>query len=188
VLGEHPAVREAVVVAREDQPGNLRLVAYVVSQKKKAGEVELREFLKAKLPDYMIPVAFVQLDKLPLTPSGKVDRRALPVPDFGRTASNDPFIGPRTPAEATLAQIWCEVLGVKQVGVHDNFFELGGHSLLVTQVISRVRESFQADLPMRRLFDAPTVAGLAAALEEIIVHEVDELSEDEAQRFADSAS
>jgi amino acid adenylation domain-containing protein len=148
-----------------------------------------RACLEGKLPDYMIPSAFVLLERLPLTPNGKLDRRALPAPDFARTtASDEAFVAPRTPAETTLAQIWRDVLGLEQVGVNDNFFELGGHSLLVTQVVSRVREAFQVDLPMRRLFEAPTVAGLAAALEEIIVQEIDELSEDEAKRFADSAS
>ncbi|MFQ5794231.1 MAG: amino acid adenylation domain-containing protein, partial [Candidatus Bipolaricaulia bacterium] len=166
VLGEHPAVHEVVVLAREDAPGNRRLVAYlVVDQEPAPSTTELRRFLQQKLPEYMVPSAFVVLDALPLTPNGKVDRRALPAPDPTRPELERTFNAPRTSIEERVAGIWTELLGVEQVGVYDNFFELGGHSLLATQVISRVRDTFQVELPLRRLFELPTVAGLAESIE-----------------------
>jgi amino acid adenylation domain-containing protein len=165
VLGRHPGVRESVVLAREDEPGDRRLVAYVVP---KTGEIPivggLRRFLAEKLPDYMIPSSFVVLDALPLTPSGKVDRRALPAPDGVRPELEETFAAPLTPIEQALAEIWCSLLKLERVGVHDNFFELGGHSLLATQVISRIRNLFQVEIPLRALFEAPTVAGIALDL------------------------
>jgi acyl carrier protein len=121
----------------------------------------LKNFLKEKLPDYMIPFAFVVLNSLPLTPNGKVDRKALPVPELGRADMGEPFIAPRTPVEEMLAGIWGDVLGLKEIGIHDNFFELGGHSLLATQVMSRMRKAFQVELSLRSLFEMPTIAGLA---------------------------
>jgi acyl carrier protein len=126
---------------------------------------DLRHFLKAKLPDYMLPAAFVLLEALPLTPNGKVDRRALPVPDQSRAEGVETFIAPRTPVEERVAGIWAELLRLERVGVNDNFFELGGHSLLATQVISRLRSAFQVDLPLRRLFESPTIAELAQLIE-----------------------
>ena len=171
-LGQHPAVRENVVIAREDVPGDKRLVAYVVNnqQYQNSGEhsLQLRAFLKEKLPDYMIPSAFVLLDTLPLTPNGKVDRRALPVPNQARPVLQEAFVAPRTSVERRLAEIWTQVLGIEQVGIHDNFFELGGHSLLTTQLISQVEETFQVELPLLYLFKTPTVAGLAQAI--AVVH------------------
>ncbi|MEH1970760.1 amino acid adenylation domain-containing protein [Nostoc sp.] len=125
----------------------------------------LRRFLKEKLPDYMVPSSFVMLNALPLTPNGKVDRRSLPAPDrTGRNLEQD-FVSPRTTVEEVLAKIWVEVLRLEQISVHDNFFEIGGHSLLATQVISRIRDTYQLNLPLRRLFDAPTVASLAESIE-----------------------
>jgi surfactin family lipopeptide synthetase A len=165
VLGGHPAVREAVVVVREDVPGDVRLVAFVVSDREPAPPSrELRAFLQAKLPDYMIPSVFIRLDALPLTPNGKVDRRALPAPDQARPAPEDAFVAPRTPVEEELARIWAQVLGLERVGIHDNFFALGGHSLLATRVVSRLRDTFHTELPLRSLFEAPTVAGLALTI------------------------
>jgi amino acid adenylation domain-containing protein len=165
LLARHPAVGAAVAVAREDSPSDRRLVAYVVPR---AGQAvllpELRAFLARQLPDYMVPGAILILDSLPLTPHGKVDRRALPAPDYAQLALAQPFTAPRTPVEETLAAIWAGVLGLERVGVADNFFELGGHSLLATQVVSRVRAAFAVDLPLRALFEAPTVAGLALAI------------------------
>ncbi|MBI4524347.1 MAG: amino acid adenylation domain-containing protein [Deltaproteobacteria bacterium] len=162
VLSQHPAVRETVVIAREDDPGEKHLVAYVVSNRGSTPLInDLRRFLRQKLPDHMVPSAFVFLDDLPLTPNGKVDRRALPEPDQGRPKLEETYVAPRTPVEEGLAGIWAEVLGLKQVGIHDNFFDLGGHSLKATQVMSRVRATLQVDLPLRTLFEAPTVAGLA---------------------------
>src|SRR6185369_5256419 len=156
-LGSHPAVRERVVIVREDAPGDKRLVAYVVGDQTLA-DGELRSHLKGRLPEYMIPSAFVFLDALPLTPNGKVDRSALPAPEMTRQAE---LIAPRTATEERVAALYAHVLNLKEVGIYDNFFDLGGHSLLATQVISRVREDFQIEVPVYSLFEAPTVEGLA---------------------------
>jgi non-ribosomal peptide synthetase component F len=162
VLNEHSQVRQSVVLAREEALGDKQLVAYVVADDvAAAGGNELRSFLKAKLPDYMVPCAFVFLESLPLTTNGKLDRKALPAPDQIRPDVTEKFVAPRTLVEETLANIWAKVLGFERVGVHDNFFDLGGHSLLGTQVMSRTREALQVDLPLRILFEAPTVAELA---------------------------
>jgi amino acid adenylation domain-containing protein len=166
VLDQHSAVRQAVVVVREDEPGDKRLVAYVVpEQGQEITTSELHRFVKAKLPDYTVPAAFMLLEALPLTPNGKVDRRALPVPDAARPELDVSLLAPRTPVEEVLAGVWTQVLGVQQLGIHDNFFELGGHSLLATQIIARIRELFQVDLPLRSLFEEPTVAGLVGWIE-----------------------
>jgi amino acid adenylation domain-containing protein len=163
VLGQHPGVREAVVVAREDTAA---LVAYVVSNGTEAPATsELREFLKARQPDYMIPSSFVFLKSLPLTPSGKVDRRALPAPHQSRPELETPFVAPRSSIEEKLAGIWAQLLGLERVGVDDNFFDLGGHSLLATQAVSRVRAGFGIELSLRSFFEAPTVAGIAEVIE-----------------------
>jgi amino acid adenylation domain-containing protein len=168
VLSQHPAVRENLVVVREDERGDKRLVAYVVHQPEQAVTItELRRFLEDKLPEYMVPSVIVQLEAVPLTPNGKVDRLALPAPDTARPELEKPFIAPRTKVEEQVAAIWSEVLGLKQVGVRDNFFELGGHSLLATQVASRVREVFGMELPLRRVFESPTVAELAESIEQV---------------------
>jgi amino acid adenylation domain-containing protein len=165
-LAAHPGISQAAVVLREDRPGDRRLVAYLA-----AGDgqpppetAELRDYLKARLPDHMVPASFVLLPTLPRTPSGKVDRRALPAPDASRSTARA-FVAPRTADEAHLAGIWSRVLGVDPVGVEDSFFDLGGHSLLATQVIARVRSELAVELPLRAFFQAPTVAGLAQALE-----------------------
>ena len=161
------AVHEAVVLAREDVPGDKRIVAYVVaSQEAPLKTSELSSFLKQKLPEYMIPSAFVLLDALPLTPNGKVDRRALPAPDQARPQLEEAFVAPRSPIEEAVAGIWSHVLGLERIGIHDSFFELGGHSLLATQIVSALRKTFQVELPLRSLFETPTVAGLAAAIQE----------------------
>lgn len=162
VLNEHPALREAVVVAREDSPGELRLVGYVVPQREPAPTIQdLRGFLKERLPLYMIPAAFVTLPSLPTTPAGKVARQALPPPDPTRSELYGEYVGPRTPVEERLAALWSETLKLQRVGVHDNFFDLGGHSLLAVQLISRVRAEFKVELPLVSLFTGPTVAELA---------------------------
>jgi amino acid adenylation domain-containing protein len=163
VLSQHPTVREAVVLVQEDGPGEQRLVAYVAAEGETSRPAanELRSFLKDKLPDHMVPGVFVLLDALPLTANGKVDRRALPTPDGRRPELDEAFVACRTPTEELLAEIWGEVLDVERVGIHDNFFQLGGHSLLATQIVSRIRECFQVEMPLRRLFEAPTIAGLA---------------------------
>ncbi|HXP76316.1 MAG TPA: amino acid adenylation domain-containing protein, partial [Stellaceae bacterium] len=161
-LGQHPAVREAVVQAREDTPGERRLAAYVVGD---ATSDELRRFLKEKLPDHMMPAVFATLDALPLMSNGKIDRGALPAPDRSRPELEKAFAAPRTPTEELLAELWAQLLDIERVGVHDDFFDLGGHSLLATQLVSRVREAFEVEIPLRRLFEAPTVAGLAETIE-----------------------
>jgi len=163
-LKRHPGVRENAVLLREDAPGDKRLVAYIVAASEPAiAASELRAFLKEKLPEYMLPSAFVLLEALPLTPNGKVDRKALRAPDTENFPLNAAF-APRTREEQLLAEIWSQVLGVKQVGIRDNFFELGGHSLLATQLIAKVREAFQVELPLRSLFQSPTVESLAAVI------------------------
>ncbi len=169
VLGQHEAVRDAVVLVREDQPGDKRLVAYVVAAPAAAAPAfsELRGFLSEKLPEYMVPSAYILLDEIPLTPNGKVDRRALPVPDEARPELGGVYVAPSTELEEAVAGIWAEVLKVERVGVHDNFFELGGHSLLVTQVVSRLRKSLQVELPLRSLFESPTVVGLAETIKKV---------------------
>ena len=164
VLNQHAAVRESLLLVREDHAGDKRLVAYVVGAEGAAGSVEQwRRYLKERLPEYMIPAAFVVLDKFPLTPNGKLDRRALPLPEL--SAAADSQVAPRTPVEELVAQVWREVLHVERVGVTDNFFALGGHSLLATQVISRLRSALTVDVPLRSLFEQPTVAGLAQCVE-----------------------
>jgi len=168
-----PTVQEAVVVAREDRPGDRRLVAYLVPTARPAPTVTaLRQTLAAVVPDYMLPAAYVLLDALPKTPGGKVDRRALPPPGRTRPALDQPLVAPRTPVEATVGAIWQEVLGLDELGIHDNFFDLGGHSLAASQVLARVTETLHVDLPLRVLFAAPTVAGVAVAVVQGLMQDV----------------
>jgi amino acid adenylation domain-containing protein/thioester reductase-like protein len=164
-LREHPAVGQAVVAAMDEPALGVRLVAYVVARGEPKGlpdDDELCRHLKAKLPEYMVPSLYERLESLPLTPAGKVDRRALPAPSARRTGKG--YVAPRTAVELELARIWSEVLKVDRVGVEDSFFELGGHSLMATQLWSRVREAFRVDLPLVRLFEKPTITGLAELL------------------------
>jgi amino acid adenylation domain-containing protein len=161
-LARHERVREAVVAVREDVPGEKTLVAYVVAGVPAPSSADLRQHLGELLPEYLIPSAFVALDRLPLTPNGKLDRRALPAP--GLLDGHGESVAPRDDIEEVLARIWSEVLAMDDIGVYDNFFELGGHSLMGMQVFSRVRNSFQIDVPLRLLFESPTIADLAAAL------------------------
>ncbi|MCG8351746.1 MAG: amino acid adenylation domain-containing protein [Chloroflexales bacterium] len=169
VLARHSSVREAVVVPRADAPGGLCLAAYLVARGDGAAAnpdtASLRMFLADRLPDYMIPAAFVTLEQLPLTPNGKVDRQNLPAPDWTQRELENAFVAPRTPVEELLAGIYTQVLGIETVGVYDNFFALGGHSLLATQLVSRVRDSCQIELPLRVAFEAPNVAELAERVE-----------------------
>jgi amino acid adenylation domain-containing protein len=166
LLSSRPDIREAVVVVREDIPSDQRLIAYVVCVDDAVpGSDDLRSFLEEKLPDYMVPAVFIKVDTLPLNANGKVDRKALPAPSSARPGLNNAFIPPRTPTEELLAGIWAQILGLEQVGVHDNFFRLGGHSLLATQVMSRACTKFSLELPLRKLFETPTVAGLAESIE-----------------------
>src|SRR5581483_10496451 len=168
VLGQHPAVQECVVIAREDVAGDKRLVGYVVAAAgQSVNAAELRGWVKERLPEYMVPVAMVAMERLPLSPNGKVDRKNLPAPEYRRPELEGEYQQARTPAEEVMAGIWAEVLKLQQVGVHDDFFALGGHSLLATQVISRVRQAFQVELPLRALFEASTVAGLTERVEAV---------------------
>jgi amino acid adenylation domain-containing protein len=196
-LGQHPGVREAVVMAREDEPGAKRLVGYVVGSDGVAPTVsELRGYLKEKLPEYMVPAAFVYLESLPLTPNGKVDRRALPVPEGGRPDLAQEYVAPRTPTEEVLAGIWAEVLRVERVGIYDNFFELGGHSLIATQAVARTTKAFNIEnISVQTLFQVPTIYSFAQTLSEIFgsyellndiaktIREVDELSDDQVRKM-----
>ncbi|MER6633913.1 condensation domain-containing protein, partial [Streptomyces sp. NPDC000987] len=158
-------VREAVVLAREDTPGNRRLLAYLVTDGEGPGVPGLRAWLGAAMPAYMIPAAFVVLPELPLTAGGKVDRSALPVPDSARPELATAFVAPRTRTEQDIAAVWTQILGVDQVGVHDDFFALGGHSLLATRVVSRLARDRGVRVPLRAVFETPTVAGLAARID-----------------------
>ena len=183
-LEQYPGLRRAVVVARQEPTGERRLVAYVVPgtagvmaaasagggrltrpvDDPAVSVAELRGFLAAKLPEHMIPAAFVLLDELPLTANGKVDRRALPAPDQARPDLRERFVAPRNAVEEVVAAIWREVMGVERIGVFDSFFDLGGHSLMATQVIATVRDEFQIELPLRIMFEAATVAHMAEAI------------------------
>jgi acyl carrier protein len=180
---------------REDGRTGKRLVAYVATPERGVTAAELRTFLKQRLPEYMIPAAFVMLEALPLTSNGKVDRRALPAPDHTDVAATRAFLAPRTPIEETLVRIWADVLGLERVGAHDDFFELGGHSLLATRVVSRVHDALGVELPLRTMFETPTVAGLAFAVAQALAERVEHaeisrllgdlrnLSEEEARRL-----
>jgi hypothetical protein len=161
-LARHPAIREAVVISREDKPGQQRLVAYFVTA---AGHTvsakELRSALRESLPDYMIPAVFVPLDALPLHPNSKLNRKALPAPEEAPLESDTPYEAPRSPLEKLLADIWMEVLALDKVGVRDDFFEVGGQSILATQFIARVQQVLPGTVTLQAIFEAPTIAGLA---------------------------
>jgi amino acid adenylation domain-containing protein len=168
VLLQHPAVKEAIAIVREYTPGEKILVGYFVSQAGTEGTSvipELRRFLKAELPEYMVPTIFMAVEAMPLTPNGKVDRKALPQPDAYRPELAANYVAPRTSLETQIAEIWAQVLKLERVGVDDNFFELGGYSLLATQVITRLRQTISIELPLRTFFEASTVAGLADRIE-----------------------
>jgi acyl carrier protein len=158
-------VDQGVVAVREDVVGDKRLVAYVVTKDGKDGKAiepaDLRNWVKDRLPDYMLPVAWVQMDKLPLSANGKVDRKQLPAPEYLRPELEGKYVDPRGPEEQVIAGVWASVLKIDRIGAHDDFFALGGHSLLATQVVSRIRQAFNIALPLRDLFEAPTVAKLA---------------------------
>ncbi len=165
-LDRQNSVRQAVVLAREDVPGDKRLVAYVIAAQGHAPTSrELRDQLMTTLPDYMVPGLFVFLEAFPLTPNGKVDRKALPVPDPARPELTEDYLAPRNEPEKRLAALWSEVLRVEKIGVKDNFFELGGDSLKVAQVATRVRDAFKVDMPLRAMFEHPTVARLVPVIE-----------------------
>ena len=167
MLARHPAVHAAAVTAPVGPDGGRRLVGYVVAKPDAAPKTaELRAWLHERLPDYLVPGVIVQLPALPLTPNGKIDRRALPAPETAAMAgaAEHEFVAPRTPGERLVADVWAQLLALPRVGAHDNFFEMGGHSLLAMQMIARLREAAGVELPLRSVFDAPTVAGVAARL------------------------
>jgi amino acid adenylation domain-containing protein len=166
VLRQHEAVRDVAVVPHTDAQSTVRLVAYVSLVDERVGAAhDLRNFLKLKLPEYLLPATFVFLAELPINANGKLDHQALPAPGQIRPDLEESFVAPRNPVEAMLASIWMEVLSLERVGINDNFFELGGHSLLATQVISHTRDRFRVELPLRSLFESPTIARLAESIE-----------------------
>jgi acyl carrier protein len=161
VLGDHPLVQEAVVAVHDQQEAQ-QLVAYVVGVNgQPPSTAELRRFLKSRVPDYLIPSSFVSLTAFPLLPNGKIDRKVLPAPDANQGTAERSFVAPRNETEEKLATIWQELLHVQRIGIDQNFFELGGHSLLGIQLISRIRRVFEVEIPVRCLFDEPTIASLA---------------------------
>ena len=200
-LMEQGKVRSVAVVGQNDSSGNTALVAYIVPREKVAIEgATFKDFLKGKLPDFMIPSKFIFLDELPMMSTGKINRRALPALPIQQSERTRPMVPPRTPVEVALAQIWSDVLSLGQVGVDDNFFDLGGHSLAASQIVSRAIQSFRLELPITALFDAPTVAEMAVVVErsrmkragdselEQMLREVEAISDAEAARQADSPS
>jgi acyl-coenzyme A synthetase/AMP-(fatty) acid ligase/acyl carrier protein len=178
-LSEYPQVQQSFVLVQGESADDKRLVAYVVGEE--VSVTALREYLQTKLPEYMVPSFFMFLEEMPLTPNGKIDRKALPELQITRT--DIPFTAPRNPAEEVIAQMWAEVLSVEQVSIHDNFFELGGHSLLATKLISRVRQTFDLELPLRYLFEKQTVAGIVEVMANLmggqaVVNEISQLRQE----------
>jgi acyl-coenzyme A synthetase/AMP-(fatty) acid ligase/acyl carrier protein len=182
-LAEHAAVREVVVLARDDVPGDRRLVAYVVGE---AEAEALRAHVRQSLPEYMVPGAFVVLDRLPLTPNGKVDRKALPAPELA--AAEEKYVAPRTKVEEVLAGIWAEVLRLERVGVHDSFFDLGGHSLVIMRLLAHIQDAFDLKISIRTVYSMPTLETLAGEIERRIYEDIATLSEDEVEQLARSTS
>jgi acyl carrier protein len=165
VLAEHPSVREAAVIVTDMASGDKRLVAHLVPQE--PGELDLRElqaYLRQRLPEYMIPAALLPLQQMPMTAAGKIDRQSLATAGSAAPLSNREFVRPRTPIEQVVASVFSQTLNVDQIGVQDNFFELGGHSLLAMQVVSRLREMLRVEVPLRWLFEYPTVAHLSTQI------------------------
>jgi acyl carrier protein len=195
VLTEHPLIRQAIVLLHRDD-GSERLVAYVTgSRLRPANTGEITEFLKQRLPDYMIPAPIVVMRAFPTTPNGKVDRAALPEPDAQRV--DRVVIAPQTLVETELVRIWSGLLKVEEVSVDDDFFDLGGHSLLATQVVSRIRKAFNKDIPLRSIFEAPTIAKLAGVIEaetaaesadlQMELEAIESLSDEEAERLLENS-
>jgi acyl carrier protein len=167
ILAGHPLVRSCIVVGKKDEQSQWSLAAYVVGAGAEMLTQELlRSYLLEQLPAAMVPSVFVWMNELPLTPNGKIDRKSLPEPDHTRIEPES-FMPPRSRTERLVAEIWAQVLKVEKIGVHDNFFDLGGHSLLATQIVSRLRQTFRLDVPLRVLFEKPTVAGLSDHIKKV---------------------
>ena len=186
VLSQHPDVQETVVIAREDNPGNKHLVAYIIPVEQAVEISELRRFLQQKLPEYMIPSAFVMLETISLTPNGKIDRRALPIPDSSNFSLETNFVAPRTPTEKVLADIWSNLLGVEQIGINDNFFELGGHSLLAIQVIFQIQEKIHLEIPWKKIFELPNIKDICAYINSLQNIQVIDLNNQDINNISES--
>ncbi|MGH9939355.1 MAG: non-ribosomal peptide synthetase, partial [Blastocatellia bacterium] len=184
-LASHPGVREAAALIKDHSDGGRQIVAYLVAEPmKELTTADLRDFLLARLPEYMVPSTFYLFETLPLSINGKVDRRALSALNVESIVLSREHMAPRTPVEMALVEIWREVLNVERIGVNDNFFELGGHSLLATQTVSRIRDSFRVELPLLKLFESPTIAGIASSIESLAVErEQDQISISRAPRI-----
>jgi acyl carrier protein len=178
-LNDYAKIKEGAIVAREDIPGDVRLVGYIVpsdgilNEDGKFDSEELKTHLRASLPEYMVPQIFVTMDELPLSPSGKVDKRSLPAPDLDRSSLKSAYVAPTNKTEFELVRISEELLGIDHIGINDNFFELGGHSLLATQFISRIRDELGVELELRQLFETPTAAQLATFVDSKLVTSID---------------
>jgi acyl carrier protein len=179
-LSAHPQIKQNVVHARDNE-GDIQLVAYFTSEQPELSAPELREYLRSKLPEYMIPARFVRLPALPVTAGGKIDTQALPDPSLSE-AESQAFVPPGTALEAALAEIWAEVLRIERVGMDDDFFELGGHSLLATSLISRLRDAFAVDLSVHELFERPTLRLLAPLIDEMLIDQMEMMSEETAEK------
>jgi acyl carrier protein len=189
VLDQHPAVKASVVLAREVEQGDKRLIAYFLpAAGAQPTHTELRNFVAARLPDYMVPATFVKLDSLALNPSGKVDRAALPEPNAGNMLRDNAFVEPQTSIQKRVTEILEGLLHLDQVSAEDNFFLLGGHSLLGAELIAKVRDAFNVELSLRSLFDAPTVTELSARIETALLAKLEAMSENEVQRILEAAS
>lgn len=187
-LAGHPAVQASFVTTRESGTSNKQLLAYIVLKPGiLATDADLRDFLSAQLPEYMVPALFVQIDSLPVNANGKIDRGALPAPDDANSFHVHPYVAPRTPVEQRIAEILGPLLGIEKVGVEDNFFLLGGHSLLGTQLIARTREAFGVALSLRSVFEAPSIAALAAEVERLLYIRLEATSEEEAEQLVKGA-
>jgi acyl-coenzyme A synthetase/AMP-(fatty) acid ligase/acyl carrier protein len=174
VLSQHHKVQEAAIAVHGGVQDDKRLVGYVVpEQNESPTSAELKSYLKERLPEYMVPPVILTIDRLPVSPNGKLDRRSLPAPEAVKSERGEDYMAPRSPVEEALANIWAEVLRVEKVGINDNFFELGGHSLLATLVVSRIRDVFEVDLPLRRIFEAPTIAELSVAIVQRQIEQAD---------------
>jgi acyl carrier protein len=185
LLSRHPRLQDAVVMLREDAPGDKRLVAYIVPSDETVPETnELRGYLLEKLPEFMVPFAFIELKALPTTANGKVDRRALPAPGMDRPTLEAEYVEPQTMTEQAVAAIWQQVLRLERAGIYDDFFQLGGQSILAIQIIQRINQAFEIDLPMRTIFAEPKIAGLAVLIEETVLKKLE--SQPEPQLEADA--